>query len=206
MLFQVTEGKDEKMKIYQILFCLIFSVTSMACSSFDRQEKYIVAGSFINMVESTTGQCSELDRELQATFKVLESVSGSFDKEVTFTVCDHDGVNPFAHIDYEIGSKTLISDWLLFLKKNESGYVATQYSELLISKSGASAICPWNLKQFKNEKFNLVDIDFGNNYILDLTEKSEVLESLYKEHECYNVVDSKAYRVKGVYVKSLKVD
>ena len=141
----------------------------------------------------------------KGTYRVLKSLHGDFKKEVRFIVCDHDGTNPFSYTDYENGNETLITDWLLYLRKNKDGYIAVKFAELLTSKDGRSAICPWNLKQFKNEAVNLVDMDFSDDYLKDLSNKSETMLSLYKEHECYSVTGSEARRVKGIDIETIKL-
>lgn len=193
------------MKVCRFLFCLICSFISIACNgSSNPREDYLVAGRFESISETTSGKCSSVDRELLATFKVLKPLHGDFKEEVQFIVCDHDGTNPFSYMDYENGNETLVADWLLYLRKNKDGFVATKFAELLTTKDGHLAICPWNLKQFKSEAVNLVDMNFSEDYSKDLTNRSEVIVSLFKEHKCYSVSDSKAQRVKGINIETIK--
>ena len=185
------------MNHYYKMYVLISVIFIAACkTSSTKSSDYVNVkmGTFIKVTEKENEVCSSLDRELNAEFQ-------SDGESLTFTVCYHDGRNPFETYDFVTRDFRTLKEVVLFIERTESSSTLETYAELLYDVNGKRAFCPWGqINKFKKYGVPLKEISFDSKYSVNLSTFSELEKDFYIESPCFKVDGNIARRVKGFHV------
>lgn len=169
-------------------------ITSCQTQNTADDDLEIKVGTLIKITEKENEVCSSLDRELNAAFQ-------SNGENFTFTVCDHDGRNPFEKYDFVTREFRTLKEVVLFIKKTESGSILETYAELLYDINGERVFCPWGqMDSFQKYDIPLKTLSFDDKYSVKLSTLSEMEKGLYLDSPCFKFDGNLAIRVKGFRV------